>query len=54
MNPRDIKEKKITIGCRVNKETYDQMKKLSKKERWSMTQLSGVAIEYYLKLRGAK
>lgn len=45
-------EKKITIGCRVTDDMYRKMKELTKKERWSMTQLTGVALEYYLKLRG--
>ena len=45
-------EKKTTIGCRVTDDIYAKMKELCKKERWSMTQLTGVALEYYLKLRG--
>ena len=47
-----MKEKKITIGCRVTEEKYKKMKELADKERWSLTQLTGVALEYYLKLRG--
>ena len=45
---------KTKIGYRVEKETYEQMKKLAKKERWSLANLSVVAIEYYLKLRKFK
>ena len=43
---------KIKIGYRVEKEIHNQMLKLAEKERWSLANLSVVAMEYYLKLRG--
>lgn len=45
---------KTKIGYRVEKEMHEQMLKLAKKERWSLANLSLVAVEYYLKLRKNK
>jgi len=45
---------KIKIGYRVDDKTYQEVKSLAKKERWSIAKLSEVALEYYLKLRGVK
>ncbi len=44
----------IKIGYRVSPEVHNQMKELANKERWSLSKLSEVAMEYYLKLRGAR
>ena len=43
---------KVKIGYRVKKLTHKQMLELAQKERWSLAELSVVAMEYYLKLRG--
>lgn len=42
------------VGYRVDEQIYSQMKELAKKERWSLSRLTEVAMEYYLKLRGRR
>ncbi len=43
---------KIKIGCRVDEKRYKQIKDLAKKERWSMSRVAEIAVDYYLKVRG--
>ena len=48
------KQEKIRIGLWIPAEMRDQMKTLAEKERWSLSKLTEVAVEYYLKLREPK
>ncbi len=46
--------KKKSIGLEVDEKIYKMAKHLADKEGWSLRQLAGKAMEYYLKLRGYK
>ena len=45
---------KMYASIIIDEKFQDDVDKLCKKERWSRRQLIGVALEYYLKLRGCK
>jgi len=45
---------KMYASIVIDKKFQEAVDELCKKERWSRRQLIGVALEYYLKLRGYK
>lgn len=45
---------KMYASIVIAEKNQDAVDELCKKERWSRRQLIGVALEYYLKLRGYK
>ena len=46
--------KKTKVGCRVTEEQFLRIKQLADKENWSMSKVTEIAVEYYLKVRGIK